>query len=404
MGDPIQWKDKDGDPNSLIRQLNAIYQPAPTGGKTLNDLFEWNRLVAAIKRKLAFPRNVVERDQDIYCWKVINSVKGNITKDIFLSSINSLYMQDLINGDREYHVLTSISLDVEKTPRVFHVNDTEIVFVGKSYPKKYNSRNEFLSKKSLDESQYSSYLKVIIKVKANTVNSAYEKAFYSLDVLRGLICLDKNPTDEIPHPQGEPINIVRTGKFHTIHKIDGTLASDIYRYETLFCKCKNVLFENSKNKPCFSIKLLKRINRCKLKDKLYEAVVKYVRSFDETDQQISLIKMWSSLEAITDTSNKNNEELVKRASYIYMDECMRDILDSIRINRNTAVHGLYDYDENARDCYSMQVVLLDLIIIASGTLGFNSFEEFVTFLGLPIDANYLKKDYRLRKMALRFRR
>lgn len=103
-----------------------------------------------------------------------------------------------------------------------------------------------------------------------------------------------NHSNEFIGNQWEPINRVRLGEYHTVHREDGTIYPDMFWYDPTYKYARpvssgdiSIIVKSIK----YVITRLGKLDR-KYKDTLIESLLRYVRAFDEQNQNTAVMRAW----------------------------------------------------------------------------------------------------------------
>jgi len=209
---------------------------------------------------------------------------------------------------------------------------------------------------------------------------------------------------EIIGDEWQPINKIRLGAAHTIHKEGGLVATEMFWYEPNFVKAK--LFTHS-NLGIFSKNskwAIKQIDKLSYRNIVKDALLRYVRALDERDQNVALIKIWGALETLAAPSESNYDLVTRRASFFFSEkDYHKQVLEHLRDYRNRSVHA-GDQSERAKsNCYQLQFYFYHLILFHLRSAGeFMSLEEANNYLDLPLNIDALKNKKRLIEKAIKF--
>jgi hypothetical protein len=140
---------------------------------------------------------------------------------------------------------------------------------------------------------------------------------------------------------------------------------------------------------------------------LEDAVIRYVRALDLPDLHAAFLRLWGTLEALTDTerSRVNYERTVKRVAFHYEDaELHRDVLQHLKAFRNENVHAGHRADKIETIVYQLKMYVENLIYFyMSNHQGFTSLDEALEFADLPLGTDELDRRIKLFGAARRYR-
>lgn len=335
--------------------------------------------------------------------------KGKITEKSILGEINkeeNLYLS-LIQDD--YIIVSSLSIKYShELSRIF---DGGITSTFSNYlPKKFNQSlvNEKLELKEI-KSIPRTYTRVRIRTKGRSILEAGERALNFLDFIRGIWNFSVNLKTYSIKTYGncEPINKIRLGPFHTIHKTTGKLSSDTFWYDKKYLENKNIRI---KEKEFVKIKrdekyIRKQFKKISYNKELENAFIRYANALDETEYEAMFLKLWSLLELLTNTLKRKYDVTICRAVFMYEEIIYhKQILEHLRNYRNQSVHMDIRSDQIEALVFQLKRYVERLFLFHINNAGsFTSFEEAGEFLDLSTDKVVLQKRIKLLNKALHFR-
>ncbi|CAN5716324.1 hypothetical protein BH10PSE18_BH10PSE18_08220 [soil metagenome] len=328
-----------------------------------------------------------------------------LSKDSVLSEIKKTIKIALAKPTVDFNVLTSISVHPNKLPQSITIQGCRILFTGYQYPRKFRSReNPEVASRLPQIVQPRDYTRVVIKASAKTARGAMARAMKSIDIFRGIFNLQVNTHLEIfsTTRNWTPLNKVRLGPLHTIHKTSGEIEIGTLWYEPIFER-QDVWNKDSKlilrNMRFF----FRAIRGTSANTKLVGSLIRFARALDEKDNNVAFIKLWSALESLTSPAGVN-EDTVRRCAVIYSDaEYHRQVMEHLRNYRNHSVH-VGDPTENPRPhCMTLQNYFREIFWFYVKTAReFNDIAEANAFLDLPTNMEYLLRRQKLLKKAIAF--
>lgn len=366
-----KWKDykRNLKPEIILEKIEKEKKTQPDGSVSF-DLFEYQNNASSLYSMIEFPENSIST-KNISLLKQaidISAKAGIINKDTVLQELNKLFELEALKPTIIYNILTSISIDYQLPPEGIKIGSTYIKFFSE-FPPEFVSRKETLKfVKSELELEHSGYTKVIVQVKAKSEVEAINIALDDLDLLRAFLSIYSNHMIilRLGNDSFSPINKVRLGQIHTIHKSSGEIINpEHYWYEPTF-SLNEVHFIKEQKK----IGVMKQIdflvcnfNNCKYNKKLKHSLLRYVRAFDERNYNVSLLEVWGSLEYLTASDKNNKDDVIKRCSFIFEEhEYHKQILEHLREFRNESVHVGIKNDEVKNYCYQLQFYFAELIL------------------------------------------
>lgn len=402
---PIQWKKSPKlNPRLILARIDAIRTVSAEGTVSFIG-FELEDTLPALQSMLEFPLVAKHDQKGILVWRGLAGVKGELTPKTFLESINEVLSKHTATRDREYHILTAVSVDSTGLPVSTTLDGATIALLRGAYPKKYASREATIKQHRLPIAQTpESYTRVIIKVKAKTVHGAMTKALRGIDLQRAVWCLLSNARMERVGLEWNPINKVRLGSMHTVHNADGTVSGEQVWFEPNFAATSILVVEKPEMFRKNSSYVWRRIKASTYPAPLYDALLRFVRALDERDQNTAFLRLWGALESLTSPDRANYDNVVRRCAFLHEDARYHEqIMEHLREYRNASVHS-GDQGENAKThCFQLQMYFFYLIRFHLQNAGFfQTLDEANSFLDLPPDKYVLARRKRLLDKAMRF--
>lgn len=407
----IKWKNKKNlRPEIILDKIKDNCHLAIDGSVSFSAL-DYNNLIGSLYSMIEFPRNSIPlNNMNLLSRAITNAAKSKqINKDYVLSEIQKIAKIETSKKESKYNIITSISMNYELPSQVLKVGKSTIKFIRDLPRELLKIRNENLNSFKLNqEIMHANYMNVIIEIKAKGEIEAINKALDDLDLLRAIFCLYSN-SDMVLFSNNtpKPINKIRLGQFHTIHNESGELVEPRkYWYEPNFLL--NEIFTPNKDlNEYFNQELeniLFNLEQCKYSDKLKNALLRYVRSFDEKNNHISLLEVWGALESLTAANDSNKDKLPKRCAFLYKEyELHKQILENLREYRNQSVHDGIRNEYVRNYCYQVQSYFRQLIFFHLAEYReFNCIEDANEFLDQSVDINELVKKKKLIEKAIEF--
>lgn len=252
---------------------------------------------------------------------------------------------------------------------------------------------------------------LLAQVAAYDVFDAYRKANDSVDRLRGMLNLLVNSTNVLspfgrlarPHA----VNRFRRGPFHTLHKPDGSLATEMFWYEPRW-EHHHATVKFTGGPEGFNSKFRgwwKRLQQHNLREFTSGAVLRYCRALDIHEPDAALLGIWQVLELITGTDKY--DQLIDRITRLFKDhEDAREVANHLRIRRNQTVHSAHDLGEEAYVILHQAERLAGqgVFFCLMNGRDFRSENELHRFLDFPMDEEKLRRQRELIGKFLRYRK
>lgn len=336
---------------------------------------------------------------------------GPLSAETLLSAMNAELMAMRAMRPERYVMTTSVSLGAPPPTKSLSLLDCDIRFFEGAFPKPFRSREAFDSKWSnASEPSHTpdSYCKVTIACQARLTYDAVDKCMDAIDLARGLMSILENPTMSISlGGRRSPINRIRLGGLHALHHADGSLAEDFYWLHPSFESATPHLIRTgegscaTKNHRWMFRQFAKLPNRSK--KRLKDALLIYVRAFDESDRNTTLIRGWRAVESLLG-SGDNCEPVARRCAFLFNEfDYHRQIVDHLRECRNRSAHSGQDLDDATVHCFQLQRYFREVVLfhLRNATV-FESIDEANTFLDLPRSPAVLRRRRTLLRKAEKF--
>jgi len=332
------WKkNKRFKPSVILQDLEDHKNIHDNGGMSYDGFFGTFGLDFAsstLTGMVDFPSALEPKFRSVLVRKCISDVgrKETLSSENFIAYLEKLVRDELSKPEKTFHILTTLSLRRPNIKRL-SVDGTSIRILTYGFPKKYQSRDNLeINQKHKIKTSYR-YANTIITVKSRHADAAFTKGMDTLDLVRAIWNILTIPRWELGPSDWTPINRVRTGSIHTLHKQNGALAVERYNYwyEPNFVETSPLDALQYKFFPTNTRWLLDRIHECKYSKQLKSAILRYVRALDERDSNVAVIKLWSALEALTSPTQANYDQVVRRTAFIHHDhKILLQVLEQLR--------------------------------------------------------------------------
>lgn len=328
------------------------------------------------------------------------AAKGKINSKSLLIEINKLETEYLKRQERTYKLVTSISIDRFCELKSKKLNDCVITFKPSLSLPYLKSIAEIY-----DNARYSiigdvpqNYKSVVITVNAKSNSEAANKALDSIDLVRGIWNFYENRRQGIRISSGKrkPVNKFVLGPLHTLHEVDGKLATPNWWYDPEYVYQIDPVNPSKKLEKIYKFEktIRKLLNKIKYSKDIVSAILRYNRALDLINWEDAFLRLWGVLEHLTATGPNDNYSLtIRRAAFIYGgDEYAKQVLTHLKDYRNRAVHAGSENSEIQGYMYQLKRFVESLIEFHLGNkFGFNSLKEVSTILDLPCSRNELCK-------------
>jgi hypothetical protein len=400
MGKNSKWRDEDI-AEDIVNRLNDSKNTSKKFGRvTLSKVpgveFNadgFNEYIDILVNNLRFDNKIPYRKrEELVTEAIFVAAKRNIlNRGAVQQFIKNLEKNYLTLSQKEYFLLTSLSIKYGSFLSKIIIDGSSISFLDRM-PKNFKFDKEVNTQLKVvyDVKFPTNYTYIKVKVKAYCEEEAYQKAFLSLDFIRGIWNLTLNAnTSRTSYSRPNPANSLVYGPLHTLHKKNGKMCSQFWGWQLensfIHFPVENISRKYSilKNNEKTIRKLLYRNNEYTLF--LKNSIIKYCRALDDSIMTTSFIKLWSVLEYLTISSNKGHDVTVSRASKIFGDKRFcKYILTTLRNKRNNIVHNGDNFDTAEQDLFMLnRHVNPILIFILNSSKILKCTKELETFYEMP---------------------
>jgi hypothetical protein len=394
------------DPALIAQRMEKVKSTAKDGGVSFSG-FEHMEQVTILTSMLNLNREIPEAE----CRKIINratfaaAAKGIVTPDSILKQVASLEGDYLRQPQQRFRLVTSISLTLPSSPKVFHVNSSRISIGWRSDKKTSTNRAAIFkdARETVSGELPNNYSRVAVSVTGRSTNEAASKAIDDLDLLRGIWNLWKNRTQSFRFSAGarSPVNTILLGPIHTLHKLNGECATDSWWYELGYRGPVNV-WRDTSNIPkmfAFAKSFRNDLRRLPYREEIISAPIRYSRALDSRDWNYTFLQLWSVLELLTGTTqNDSHKVTVKRASFVFADSdyALQSLLH-LRAYRNKSVHTGTEVENIEPLMYQLKRAVEALLSFHAFHSGkFRTMAEAAEFMDSPRDRASV--DAKIRKL------
>lgn len=403
---PVKWKKK-FKPELVLARIAATRTRNPDGKGSSFSGWDLDYCLPSLHSMLEFPDIARDMDHAALIWRAAAYDPGELTKDSFLRALNEKLSAELSQREKDFHVLTSLSLDNKIPLASSTVEGVQLRFCGSSYPRKYaNHRSSKIETHRVPAAESpSSYMRVIAVVTAKTPALAFTSALRAVDIHRALWCLFCNMQMEMVGRSWIPINSVRLGAIHTVHVPSGELAGDDFWFEP-----HQALKDAYRPREPAAVRnrvggILRRLGSCPYRQDLIAAILLFVRALDEWNQTTAFIRLWSALERLASPGYGDYDTVVRRCSFLWKDVAFAaQTLEHLREYRNGFMHAGTESTQAKTYCFQLQQQFRTLLLFHIGNARrFATLQEANAFLDLPPDLSILARLGKTISRAQRFR-
>jgi hypothetical protein len=306
-----------------------------------------------------------------------------------------------------YTLLSSLSIKHVPNLRSRTISDAEMRF-SRNRPIQFDRsplKNRLYN--FVPSSKEKQFIIVRATLLARTPLQATERALDAMDLWRAIWNLYLNLCSTMRFSSGrkQPVNQIRYGQIHTLHKPSGKLATDSFWYEPEYVDPFTV---KDLRKPLPKLLDFERWVRQRLRGnphKLYleNALRRYVRALDENKMDNAFLKLWAMLEHLTGTLGESYDRTIRRTVFRYKDrDYERQVLEHLRDHRNRAVHHLESSEQSETLVYQLKTYVENLLVFHIRRLRtFDTLDECWMFLDSTRDHKEIERKLRVNKRARR---
>lgn len=329
----------------------------------------------------------------------------------FLKNFNLEYTKYLKEPLIPYVFSTSLSMAPITRFKKYTLNGVELSFYNNDFPVSFRVRKN--TYKNYSDNVFcipDDNVKVLARVSARNKFDAYEQFIEELDFFRAILNLYANPlmTYSLGQLTHVIFNKVSLGKAHCIHRVDGSLADDGLWQQKEYQHQPGYVFSNEFSKDLRKIlKVYQSATSAPYdKGKLKDSIIRYVRAFDESDADYSIIKLWSCLESIV--GDGNSTLVVKRCAFLFEKsqyEYTKQLLEYIQNYRNRNVHASHSTKSAYQMVFHLGHIFKNLVdFYINNQNFFTDLNEANEFLSFPTTFEMLSRRKMLYGRAIKFRR
>ena len=401
-----KWK-KDYNRDCLVERIESGCDRSSPG--RVGFKMEHYDCVTLFWRSLVFSDEIPESEiSAIFTNGIFAAAKaGRITAETLCSKISKFENAFLKLPLIQFAVVTNISIPLS-TSLVRRPRAGSRISIGGTSDGKFNRESIIEHARTLLSSDLpTNYPSTRVTVQARTAEGAANKALDDLDLIRGLwnLGLNKGIINSSSSGKRQPVNQILLGPVHTIHKLDGSLATQQFFYEPTFNGGVNAPDVSSFERALtFEKWATKKLGKSKYRDMLKTAIRRYGRALDGTDFNAAFLKLWSLLELLTQTGKDPYDVTIRRCSFIFEDrKFTKLLLEHLRDYRNHHVHSGNETSLISTLLYQLKRHVEGMLLFhLKSHKWFNSLEEVTRFLSLPPEKVELDGKLRALKLAMKF--
>jgi hypothetical protein len=358
---------------------------------------------------IEFPPAAKDLDHERLIWKAVANDPADLTRVSFLEELNRQISSELATREETFHVLTSISIDRGVDLRPIEIDGARLRFYTGAYPKRFRADRQLrLDHPSAEVKEAPDrYMRVIATVVARSPSAAFTAASRAIDLYRATWCFLGNAQMEMLGRSWKPINVVRLGPAHTVHRPTGKCALEDFWFEPhqvlvdAYRPDKAAIVEENARRI---LKLIK-MKPPAYSEALSESLLMHVRALDEWNQSTALMRLWTALERLCSPDVAAYDDVIRRCAFLWDDvDFATQTLEHLRAVRNATVHRGSDSKEAKTYCFQLQQQYRALVRFHLGrSARLGSLQEANEFLDLPPHLDVLKRRADTTRLAIRFR-
>ncbi len=338
-----------------------------------------------------------------------SAIPRPITAEGLLRECSKLENGYLSLPRKRYRLLTEISIwSTVEVPRVI-LGETTLTFRPKT-DMGFRARSRLFqnSRSTVGFELPQSYMRLSALVTARETHEAAERALNDIDLTRASwnLSLNRGKTWRYTGGRPTPVNDIRLSPFHTVHDLDGNLATDSFWYDPGYARPANPFSDKAKFSRllAFAAKLRFRLGSLPYRSEIEGALIRYVRALDAADLNDAFLRLWSLLEFLTDSSHDPYKVATRRAAFMLADrERSQLVLTHLTNHRNRFVHTGSDTDDIESLVFQLKRFVDALLLFHLGNpFGFASRAEAARFMDLPSNRSELESRIRRLRHAKRF--
>ena len=392
-----KWKDKKDkkdkcDPDPLIKRMEATRSVKDDGQVQFSGM-DIITVPARLENIVELNPLVTQEDKHIIVWSAIRNAgkKGALSSDSVLEEIKTLEKDYLSKREQKFILISTLSINSQKhkLPNL-QIDRNRITFSPKTVKNfiKHIVENQNIKWHIRENKIPNYYTWAMITVSAKGIHNAVQKALRALNLFRGELnySINYGTRSWSSGSKPKPINKIRYGPIHTLHKPDGKLVDDIFWYEEDcfdLAKAYRDSIAGRFDKIMNSLSdFRKQLTKSKIKDILENAILLYNAALDSHSFDTAFIKLWATLELLTGTGRDSYDITVKRTAFIYKDvEAINGHLNILRDCRNDIVHKGYMEGQKEILLYDLKLYVEQLInFLLWGVQGLKNFGEIKQLL------------------------
>lgn len=332
-----------------------------------------------------------------------------ITAESLLKECSRLERDYLSRPEISYRLLTEISLWA-----TIEVPRTKVGGVSLTFKPKFDVGYAARAKRASDSRVTvgfelpRNYMHVSAHLKARSPYEVAERALDAIDLVRASwnLALNRGKTWRYSSGRPSPVNDIRLSPFHTVHKADGSLATEIFWFDPGYSRPANIFSDKTKFEKvlAFATNLRNRLRTLAYREDIEGALIRYVRALDSADLNDAFLRLWSLLEYLTDSTHDAYKVATRRAAFMFSDRDRSQlVLSNLTNHRNRFVHVGSETGDIESLVFQLKRHVDALLLFHLGNrFGFASRAEAARFMDLPPVREELRLRIKRLRQATRF--
>lgn len=383
-----------------------------------DSFWEYNEVLTLLFDTIQFPSDTNEKDSRGFLRIVVKSLldKGNLNKNTLLKDINIKIANYRQIPLKKYVIHSSISADDSILFKTVKIDNVYIYFSNK-YTSRYKTKDWRLTVTQGSLKQYFNQIKfdrtLVVHVNARSPSDAMNEATKALDFIKAIWNYCNNlrfPYSIRGGVDDYPINEILIGPIFTLHDITGKLIDGANVWYTPNYRRNISKFKtNPETEKLFhqKVALIRNALKSNINNDLYsKGLQKYCSALDIANSHASFLSLWNTLEFLTLNEGENQEQLIRRVTFIYKDkDYIKTVLGILKDFRNAYVHTGFTSDATLSYLYTLKRITENLIhFFLFSKYGKLPHNECLQLMSMPQSIPELEKKLKLSQLAFEFQK
>lgn len=374
------------------------------------DAFEIHGVESVLETCVDFQPAIPDPDRPEIIRAAIHgaAAEGVVTREALVRHLQQGEIAYLRRPLRDYVIASSVTIPATQRVKALRLEDASITFTP-ALPARFSRRAITQEVDSVTKiGRPWSLLQTRARVKARTHKAAYHVGMNALDYIRGIWNIHLNSGIALRFRVGppEPLNAVRLGPVHTLHKASGALETESFWYESFDRQTDRVHTARDWQAVEKFVKAV-RSQHAKIRygAELDQLVIRYCRALDNPDHEVAYSKLFGVFERLFDAVGEY-KLLAPRIAAMFSAadrEFIRSEVEHLRDVRNDLVH--MDRSREGMETYLFQMkYLVERGFRFHWGRGrrYNSIKAACGFLDYPVDPALLRDRIAEYREALKY--